>query len=57
MITDGTTVTVLDSFTETAALGITFSGAISGDNVILRYSNTSSATAKFYYNVKLWNTT
>ena len=56
MITDYTTVQVFDSFTQTASLGITFSGAINGDNIVLRYSNSSSATAKFYYNVKLWNT-
>lgn len=56
MISDGITVQVFDSFTQTASLGITFSGAISGDNIILRYTNTSSATAKFYYSVKLWNT-
>jgi len=56
LITDGVTVQVFDSFTQTASLGITFSGSISGDNVVLKYSNTSSATAKFYYSVKLWNT-
>lgn len=56
MITDGVTVQVFDSFTQTASLGITFSGAISGDHILLRYTNTSSATAKLYYNVKLWNT-
>lgn len=56
MITDYTTVQVFDSFTQTASLGITFSGAINGDNVVLRYTNTSSATANLYYNVKLWNT-
>jgi hypothetical protein len=55
---DGTNPPVLDNdFLETASThGITFSVVeVSGD-IILRYSNTSSATAKFYYNAKLWNT-
>ena len=54
---DGTNPPVFDNdFLETASTGITFSVVKVSDDIILRYSNTSSATAKFYYNVKLWNT-
>ena len=54
---DGTNPPVFDNdFLETASTGITFSVVKVSDDIILRYSNTSSATAKFYYNAKLWNT-
>ena len=54
---DGTNPPVFDNdFLETASTGITFSVVKVSDDIILRYSNALAATAKFYYNAKLWNT-
>ena len=54
---DGTNPPVFDNdFLETATTGITFSVVKVSDDIILRYSNALAATAKFYYNAKLWNT-
>ena len=54
---DGTNPPVFDNdFLETASTGITFSVVKVSDDITLKYSNSLSATAKFYYNAKLWNT-
>ena len=54
---DGINPPVFDNdFLETAPTGITFSVVKVSDDIILKYSNSLSSTAKFYYNAKLWNT-
>ena len=57
MLYDGTNPPVFDNdFLETASTGITFSVVKVSDDIILKYTNSLSSTAKFYYNAKLWNT-
>ena len=54
---DGTNPPVFDNdFLETETTGITFSVVKVSDDIILKYTNSLSSTAKFYYNAKLWNT-
>ena len=54
---DGTNPPVFDNdYLETAPTGVSFSVVQVSDDIILKYTNTLSATAKFYYNAKLWNT-
>jgi len=43
--TDGTNVAISDTGSSTASTGVTFSGVISGSNLVLRYSTTSTGTA------------
>ena len=56
LITDGNIVQVDDIATGINFIGIEFSAEIESNRVHLTYTNKTSETANFYYNIKLWNT-
>jgi len=47
--------TISDNYTETAAVGITFSIDIAGSAMILKYTDADNLIAKFKYTYQLWN--
>jgi len=46
IVTNGTDISCVDSYNETADVGITFSAAINGANVEVRYTSTNSGNAR-----------
>lgn len=52
---DGTTTGFSDDFVETSSVGVTFSAVISGGNVEIRYTSTSTGfTGTFKYTIRRW---
>lgn len=52
LVTDGTSATLIDQFTDTAGTGITFNTTVSGGNMIVTYRNTVAFTATMVADVK-----
>ena len=53
--TDGTTTGFSDDFVEVGTTGITFTAVISGANVEVRYTSTSTGnTGTFKFSVRKW---
>lgn len=58
LVSDGSTVTVLDTMTENAATNITFSAAIVSGNIEVQYtSSLSAATSVMRYSLEFWGNT
>lgn len=54
--TDGTTVSVTDDFNEQGTAGVNFSAVISGSDIQLQYTSTSTGTAgTFKYSFRRWS--
>jgi hypothetical protein len=56
MITDGTTLTVVDIGGTLGTTGITFDGKIENNRAHLIYTNATQNNANFSFNIQLWNT-